>query len=126
MLGEYPVFQGDAQIGKVSVYRIGLYYRFCCNCKLQNNGLYRLYVSCDGCQQNLGVLVPEGDCFFLETRVPSKRFGEGIPEFFVISNYAKSEEAFYPIYPEEPFAYISRLKDAYLIKRNSQLGVILK
>ena len=126
MLGEYPVFFGNVRIGKVSVCRIGLYYRFCCNCSLKNEGLYRLYVSCGDCKQNLGVLVPEGDCFFLETRVPSKRFGEGIPEFFVISNYAKAEEAFYPIYPEEPFAYISRLKDAYLIKRNSQLGVILK
>ena len=32
---------------------------------------------------------------------------------------------FVPISPEEPFAYISRLKDAYFERRYGQAGVVI-
>lgn len=33
---------------------------------------------------------------------------------------------FIPIKPEEPFAYIERLKDAYLVRQDGQVGIIIK
>ena len=35
-------------------------------------------------------------------------------------------ERFVPIYPEEPFSYISRLKDAYLARQGEQLGAVIR
>jgi hypothetical protein len=39
--------------------------------------------------------------------------------------HQKSEGKFIPIYPEEPFAYISRLQNAFLEIRNGQAGVVI-
>ena len=36
------------------------------------------------------------------------------------------EGKFVPIFPEEPFAYLERLEDAYLEKRNGYLGVVIQ
>ena len=36
------------------------------------------------------------------------------------------EGKFIPIKPEEPFAYIERLKDAYLVQREERIGICIK
>ena len=126
MIGEYPVFLGKHQLGTVAVKRAGLYYQFVCRCKLPGNVLYRLRISCDDTQENLGVLVPEGDRFVLNTKLPVKKFREGSPEFWIFSNSEGSGEKVIPVYPDEPFAYISRLKDMYLVRKNGYLGLAVK
>lgn len=62
----------------------------------------------------------------LDTKLPAKRFGEAVPEFRLVPNKPVLEGKFVPIKPEEPFAYIERLKDAYLTQREEQLGIIVK
>ena len=37
-----------------------------------------------------------------------------------------NREKYVPVYPEEPFSYMSRLKDAYLERRNGQLGIVIR
>ena len=37
----------------------------------------------------------------------------------------KPEETFVPIIPEEPFSYLSRLKNAFLVKQAGKIGIIL-
>ena len=59
-------------------------------------------------------------------KLPAKRFGEAVPEFRLVPNKPVLEGKFVPIKPEEPFAYIERLKDAYLTQREEQLGIIVK
>ena len=87
----------------------------------------RLWVSCGGKQENLGVLVPVGDGFGLDRKFPVKRLGEGEMTFSLGQKQEdRPEGTFVPIYPEEPFSYIERLKDAYLVKKNGQIGVLLR
>ena len=74
----------------------------------------------------MGVLVPEGDAFVLDTRLPVKRIGEGDFGFRVVPNRPVLDGRFIPIKPEEPFAYLERLKDAYLTRQDGQLGVIIR
>lgn len=125
MEGIYPVFFGQAQVGKVEVRKQGLYYRFFCRCSMTGDVVCRLVVSCGGKQENLGVPVPGEDGFGLEKAVPCKRFGAGEPEFFLLPCHEMSIGTFIPICPEEPFAYISRLKDAYFERRYGQAGVVI-
>ena len=126
MVGDYEVFFGNQQAGKVRVQRQGLYYSFHCRCRLTGDVVCRLYVSCGGQQESLGVVVPEGDGFGLDTRQPVKRFREGEPSFALIPKHAVPSGQFVPIVPEEPFAYIERLKTSFLVKKYGQMGILLE
>lgn len=125
MEGNYGVYLGNDQIGKAQVLRRGLYYEFHCRCKLTGTVMCRLEVFCGDTQENLGVLVPMDEGFGLDTKIPVKRFSAGEPQFKVIPKHDKSLGFFAPIYPEEPFSYIDRLKDGFLEIRNGQSGLVL-
>lgn len=125
MEGDYAVYFGNQQTGKVQVQRQGLYYRFFCRCSLSGGVVCRLNMVCGGKQENLGVVVPVGEGFGLDTRIPAKRLGEGEPEFFLVPRHDRGDGTFVPLRPEEPFAYIRRLKEAYLACHEGQLGVML-
>ena len=120
----YEVYLGDKRVGTVEVARQGLYYRFRCRCSLSGEVICKLVVTCGGREENLGVLVPEGDGFGLETRLPVKRLGDGEMKFRVVPRHTGVTGNFVPLAPEEPFAYITRLKDAYLEKRDGQVGIV--
>ena len=126
MEGNYGVYFGNKLAGKVQVCRQGLYYHFRCRCQLTGGVVCRLNAVCGDRQENLGVVVPMDGGFGLDTKLPVKRLGEGAMEFFLIPKHSAKSGTFVPIYPEEPFAYIARLKEAYLIKQNGQAGILLK
>lgn len=123
--GTYNAVLAGKNVGTVQVIKEGLYCRFRCRCKLEDD-VCRLMVSCGDKQENLGVLVPSGEGFYLETKIPAKRLGQGKPVFSVIPNRAVLTGKFIPISPEEPFAYIARLKEAYLVTRNGQQGIVIR
>lgn len=126
MEGNYGVYFGNQLAGKVQVQRQGLYYRFTCRCRLSGDVVCRLRVTCGDRRESLGVLVPMDGGFGLDTRLPVKRLGEGEMAFTLVPKHEVPEGTFVPIYPEEPFAYIERLKEGFLAKKGEQVGVVLK
>lgn len=88
--------------------------------------MYRLVVSCAAVKENLGILVPRDGSFILHTKLPVKRIGEGDMTFHLASVQESVSAAFIPICPEEPFAYIDRLKEAYLERKYGQLGARIR
>lgn len=122
---KYDVRLNGKAVGQAQVRKEGLYYRFQCQCRLSGD-VCKLEVSCGGKRVSLGVLVPMGDGFGLETKLPVKRIGEGNMEFCIIPNRSVLTGKFVPIYPEEPFAYIEKLKNAHLARQNGQTGVIIQ
>lgn len=125
MEGNYPVCFAGKQVGKVQVRRQGLYYQIDCRCHLSGDVICRLQVRCGEKKENLGVVVPQDQGFGLRTRLPVKRIGEGNMTFLLVPKYDKLEGKFAPIYPEEPFSYIARLKEAYLVRQNDQVGIYI-
>lgn len=125
MVGTYEIKQGASPVGRVTVERQGLYYRFLCRCRLTGGTMQRLVVSCGGKREDLGTLVPIDGSFGLEKRIPVKRLGEGEPEFLLMAKDRGRKREFIPVYPEEPFSYMSRLKDAYLERQEGQLGLMI-
>lgn len=123
---KYEVFLGDKAVGTAQVLREGLYYRIRCHCNLSGDVLYRVLIRCDRAEENLGILVPKDGVFFVETRIPVKKIGEGEFSFSVVPRHKSLGEMFVPLCPEEPFRYLEKLKTAYLEKRNGQVGVIIK
>ena len=121
----YPVTHNGKHTGKVLIQRQGLYYLFRCSCCLTEKGIYRLWVTCGQHQESLGILVPKDESFILDTKIPIKRIGEGNMSFFVVPKDQVSTATFVPISPEEPFAYISRLKESFLAIRDKQPGIYI-
>lgn len=122
---EYDIRLGREVIGKANVTRQGLYYQFSCRCTLTSDVMHRITVSCGGHHENLGVLVPMGSVFGLDTRLAVKRLGAGTFRFQALPKHQKTTGQFIPIHPEEPFAYITRLQEAFLEIRDGQVGVML-
>ena len=123
---EYEVMFGKDRAGKVQVLKEGLYYRFCCRCRISGDVVCRLLVRCGEKEENLGVVVPMADGFGLDKRIPVKNLGEGKMQFCLMTKREGIPCKFIPIYPEEPFAYIARLKDAFLTRQNGQIGIVIK
>ena len=122
---EYEILLGGQGIGKAKVDRQGLYYAISCRCRLSGEVVYKVTVSCGENTESLGILVPEGGAFVLTTRIPIKRLGEGTLMFHAVPRHTQIQGRFMPVTPEEPFAYLSRLGNAFMEVRNGQVGVIL-
>ena len=121
----YDILQGGQVIGQAVVERQGLYYRFSCRCRLTGQVICRLMVTCGDKCESLGVPVPEKDAFTLHTRISVSRLGEGEMSFRAVPRHNPLEGRFIPLRPEEPFAYLTRLKNAYLENRNGTMGIVL-
>ena len=119
----YTVTQKGKSCGKVSVTRQGLYFLFHCRCKPEGREICRLLLICGDQQHSLGIPVPTGDCFEITTRLPVRQFGTGEWCFSLVSRQNEFASVFVPISPEEPFAYIARLKDSFLVHQNGQPGI---
>ena len=126
MVGTFEIKQGASSIGHVTVERQGLYYRITCRCSLAGDVMHRLVVSCGEKREDLGTLVPFKGAFGLDKRIPVKKLGEGEPKFELLPKHSSPNGKFCPVYPEEPFSYMSRLKDAYLETYNGQLGLMFR
>lgn len=125
MEGSYPVFMGGETVGRVQVTRQGLYYRFAGRCQLSAEVMCRLQVTCGQTVRDLGIFVQEGNCFVLSARVPVKQLGGGKPQFCIKPHHRPMEGLFVPVSPEEPFAYLSRVKAAYLENRGGVTGLVI-
>ena len=123
---EYEIMLGDKSVGQAFVTREGLYYRIRCRCELSGETVCRVQVRCGNRCEDLGILVPQDGEFGLETRVPVKKIGEGSLAFSVVPRHRAPEAGFIPLSPEEPFRYITRLKDAYLAKREGKTGILIR
>lgn len=125
MEGNYPVMLGKETVGEVTVKKQGLYYHFHCQCELHSEVICRVAVSCGGHHENLGILLPAGRGYWLVKKLPVKNFPLGRPEFWIIPKHTTHDGRFVDVYPEEPFAYISRLENAYLEKRRGRVGIVI-
>ena len=119
----YEVYLGNKQVGKVQIIQQGLYRRVICRCRMQDTGIYRLYAVFGGRQENIGVIVPDGEGWILDKKIPEKRLRGDIERFVLSDNRNVQHESFVAISPEEPFLYIDRLKNAFLESENGRIGV---
>lgn len=88
--------------------------------------MYDLVVNAGDCQVKLGLLTPGNGCFWLCTKLPMKRLGQGSPVFSLHPRHAKLKDEFVPVHPDEPFRYLARLENAFLARQNSQIGLFLQ
>ena len=125
MHSEYDVFLGKEKAGTAQVLKEGLYYRIKCLCRFTGDVPYHVEVCAGERSFDLGLCVPTEGGFGLVTRVPAKRLGEGALKFNASPRHQKLAGRFVPIRADEPFAYLSSLKTAFLAKIGGQVGAVL-
>ena len=125
MLREFDVCMGDQAVGTARMTREGLYESIQISCTIASEIMYRGYLLCGDQNIDLGILVPEDGAFVLRTRIPMKQLGSGVISFVVKPKHTQAEHQFVPLAPEEPFRYISRLKDSFLARRKGRLGIMI-
>ena len=123
MIGTFDVKIGNEAVGKMVVEKQGLYYRFSCRCDLSGKTVHSVAAVCGGNRVHLGICVPMGGRFGLDKKLPCKLFPGGKTEFLLIPKGENQGRRFVPVYPEEPFSYMAKLKDAFLEIREGQVGV---
>lgn len=79
----YAVMYRGEQVGKLQMQKQGLYCRMQCRCQLPGDDIYRLKMLQGKESIHIGVLVPEGDGFLLDKRIPAKRIPAGELHFVV-------------------------------------------
>lgn len=123
---DYAVRFGDKTVGKAQVTVEGLYYHVVCRCKLTGEVMVRLEAACGDKRENLGILIPGENGFELDTRFPISRVGRGELSFRLLPRHDPlAGRVFVPITPEEPFAYLERLKTAFLEIQEGKKGASL-
>lgn len=120
MEGTYEVMQNGQAVGMATVTREGMYYHIGCQCQLDGNNMYRLIMVFNNDQCDLGILIPKGKCFGLHARINTKVLGKGTPEFIIMPRRESLQRNFVRLCPEEPFRYLSRLEDAYLVRHKGE------
>lgn len=123
MEGNYPVSMRGNPVGSVTVRKQGLYYHILCCCDIPDGEVCRLMLRCEHNTHKIGVLIPGKTGFTLEKRIPVKNLSIKEPEFFIAPQQDLENRIFVPIRAEEPFAYLSRLNDAFLGYQDDKIGV---
>ena len=130
----YDVMFCGKTVGNVHLVKQGLYYHLQCSCSMISREIYRLQVQCGQERIRCGILIPENNRFVLETKIPAKKlYGDDL-EFWLenisscgnVTSHLKGEFKYIPIYPDEPFTYLTKLKHAYFEKRNAQGGILIR
>ena len=121
----YEVFQDGEPVGTVEMRREGLYVRFSCRCRPRGGEMLRLWMIGEE-EIDLGLCVPMDGIFGTEKRLPAKLCGAGEPRFCLRHKDDIFRGKFIPLSPEEPFEYIHRLETAFLEKRGTRLGIVIR
>lgn len=123
---EYDITLGGGSIGRARVEREGLYYRFSCRVKLSGEVVCRLSAHCGDKTVSLGIPVPKDGAYELSTRIPVKRLGEGAMVITAEPKHTAPGGRFVPLSPQEPFAYLRQLENAFLQVRSGQVGAVIQ
>ena len=124
MEGTYDVYSAGQIVGSVVVTRQGLFYQFLCRCDLSGDVMFRLILCCDDLEWDLGILTPTDGKFGMNTKWSTKKLGQGRPKFYLKPNRHTSGMNMVKICPEEPFAYLTKLQDAYLRKQRGEMYLV--
>ena len=117
----YNILLNDLVIGHVQVGRVGLYYKFWCICKFNDNKIYRIKVSDGITEIVLGICVPEGDHFVLNTKIPVNR----LQQDSLVFRAEPRNESIFTVETGKSFSCLDKLETARLQNANGQVKMII-
>lgn len=122
---QHKIFLRNKAVGSVSIEVDGLYTRFLCKCSFPDAEIYRIVADYGPVQIDLGVCIPQGECFVTRARVPSKRLGDQTPSFLAIPSI-KTDFAFVAMDPQNAFPHLSGLATAKFSVQKGKRGLLIQ
>ena len=122
MMLQYCVVQNDISVGQVCLVKEGLYYLIHCQLNLTKPGTYRLWAQTGENSFDLGICVPYGGVFGLQTRIPVKKIDPQHLHFFLKSG---SKNQWVPVFEDQPFPCISYLEKGKLCMKEGKPHILL-
>ena len=122
---QYKVFLRDKVIGIASVETENLYTHFICKCSFPDAGIYRILAEFETFQIDLGICVPNGDCFVTRANVPTKRLRKQTPSFVAIPAQ-QTDFRFVEIEPQNAFLHLSDLASATFSVQDGKKGLLIR
>ena len=119
----YDIYLDDNLVGQAAVAEVGLFSEFSCICNFENTGPYRIKVAYEDRELDLGICVPEGNRFAINTKIPSKHLGKGDPRFRAVGNRESSGD-FTPIIVNEPFQHVAILDKGRFVLKDTCPGMV--
>ena len=119
----YEVFQGGQAVGTVEVTCKGLYLIFDCQCNIGGEVMYDLIIKSGAVCNNIGLLMPGQHGYSLHKQIPVKLVGKGPFLFSLQPRHQKMKGLIVPICEGSPFAYLSQLEQAFLIKNREAVSL---
>lgn len=117
----YPVFWNGKEAGEVAVVKQGLYYQFSCRVDLPPGSHCRLFAHTAAGSRDLGLCIPDGNRFILQTRIPVKHFSEG--EYRFCLNQPVAGE-FVAVSSQQPFSAMDRLEAGRFAMWGNEPGIL--
>lgn len=121
----YDIKFKDMIVGQAEVDKVGLFYRIVCRCRLAKIQSYRIVVQGDGGEEDLGILIPNGEQYVLTASFPVKRIGDHICGFY-ITERNQPEHRFVEILEDRPFLQLELLEKCYCGRNGNRTGVYIK
>lgn len=125
MVGQHAILFGDGQVGVAHVTKEGLFYKISCRCDISRDVPARIEALWQDLRIDLGLCVRMGEGMGLVARIGAKKVPSYAPVFRIIIKRRNEVGRFVPIRPEEPFHYLQRLKDAWLVRCDEEIGIML-
>lgn len=118
----YEIIWENDIAGHARVTKKGLYYEITCRDRV--NTPHRIELCSGDKRTDLGICVPIENEYGFCTQIPVKRAGDGPFQFRLVA--VQKQERYIPVEIEQPFPFVSRLKDAYLYRREGEVGIRIK
>lgn len=119
------VYLDERIIGTAQLVSCGLYRRFICRCELPPGRMYRLWVMGIGDPVNVGILIPEGERYMLDKKIPEKRIATGAIRLTVLPADQQASNDFVTLNPDQPFEPLDQLETAVLGWKNGEIGIFI-
>ena len=124
-MGNYPVTQNECVVGAVETEAEGMYIRIRAQCTPPDRRVYRLVLLCGSQRIDLGVCVPEGNRFVVNTRIQKRMLDESALQFILETNQ-ENEQQFIPVDWDKPFVYLDSLHLASFTIKDEVPGIIIQ
>lgn len=105
---KYEVLYNNNIVGYANIQICGLFAEIACRCTFKTEGLYRIKLSYNDTELDLGICVPIGDSFTVHKKIPCKCLGTGEPVFSVI-NTQEQQMNYVTITGDTSFPYLSKI-----------------
>lgn len=115
----------NAAVGFAEIAKSGLYYTIHCTCYIPDKDIYKVQLSTNNQQINLGVCIPKAGCFQLEKRIPIKQIHLENAGFQLVKSSGNGINQIVAIDPNMPFPEAERIKSGRFFSQNGNAVIKL-